>query len=148
MHRRPSFPPIKLVGPVVKLILALCWLSTFLVSQPSRLIRVPGDRPTIQSAVDRARVGDTVLVDEGRYVENVRINKNIVVASRFILDRDTSHISRTVIDGSRPADKRHGSVVTITGGTDTTCVVMGFTILNGTGSQVFVKGMMKSFPAW
>ncbi|HLE32766.1 MAG TPA: hypothetical protein VJB38_09175, partial [Bacteroidota bacterium] len=67
------------------------------IAQAQQLIRVPHDKPTIQAAINTARVGDTVLVDHGLYYENVRINKNIVLASRFILDQDTSHISRTII---------------------------------------------------
>ena len=53
------------------------------IAQARQLIRVPHDKPTIQAAINIARVGDTVLVEEGLYYENVRI---IVVAGRFIFD--------------------------------------------------------------
>ncbi len=36
-------------------------------------VRVPGDHPTIQAAVDAARPGDMVLVDDGVYAEQVTI---------------------------------------------------------------------------
>ena len=88
--RRWSLLPLSLV------------ICTTLSAQRSRLHAVPQQYRTIQSAVDASRVGDTVLVDHGIYYENVRISKNIVLASRFILDRDASHISQTIIDGSRP----------------------------------------------
>ena len=104
------------------------------IAQAQQLIHVPHDKPTIQAAINTARVGDTVLVDHGLYYENVRINKNIVLASRFILDQDTSHISRTIIDGSKPRDEKSASVVTIIGPTDTTCEVIGFTIRGGSGT--------------
>lgn len=109
--------------------------SVTLLSQSS-LHRVPQNFRSIQFAINAARVGDTVLVDHGIYYENVRINKNIVLASRFILDGDTAHISKTIIDGSRPVDERNASVVTVLGRTDSNCVVIGFTIRRGTGMQM------------
>ncbi|MDQ7910996.1 right-handed parallel beta-helix repeat-containing protein [Phytohabitans sp. ZYX-F-186] len=36
-------------------------------------IRVPADAPTIQEAVDAARVGDLVLIDKGVYTESVKV---------------------------------------------------------------------------
>ena len=44
----------------------------------SEVLRVPADHPTIKSAVERAADGDTVLVDDGVYLE-----KNIVVARKI-----------------------------------------------------------------
>src|SRR5512138_3891538 len=51
---------------------------------PSGRIRhVPADYPGIQVAIDSAAPGDTVLVEPGRYVENIQFRgKGIVVASR------------------------------------------------------------------
>jgi hypothetical protein len=40
---------------------------------PGRTLRVPGDRPTIQRAVDAARPGDLVLVAAGVYREAVKV---------------------------------------------------------------------------
>ena len=37
----------------------------------SQIIRVPKDYKTIQSAVNAAAIHDTILVDRGRYYENV-----------------------------------------------------------------------------
>ncbi|MGB2869778.1 MAG: ATP-binding protein, partial [Bacteroidota bacterium] len=98
--------------------------------------RVPQMYKTIQAAIDAARVGDTVLVDHGVYYENIHINKNIVLASRFIVDGNRSHVDQTIIDGSRPADKLKASVVLVQGRTDTTCVLVGFTLRGGTGTSV------------
>ena len=91
------------------------------------IIRVPQDETTIQAGIDSAVAGDTVLVDTGRYVENINFNgKNIVVGSLFLTTGDTSYISQTVIDGDSD-----GSVVTFESGEDTNANLSGFTITRG-----------------
>lgn len=37
-------------------------------------INVPEDQPTIQSGINAATDGDTVLVNKGNYVENINFN--------------------------------------------------------------------------
>jgi len=106
--------------------------STILSAQ---IIWVPTDHPTIQDGIFAAADGDTVVVEEGTYIENISFwGKAITVASRFILDRDTEHISNTIIDGSEPEDPNYGSVVTFESGEDTSSVIMGFTITGGSGT--------------
>ena len=104
----------------------------------SQIIHVPADTTTIQAAIDAASDGDTILVEEGTYFENIDFGgKPITVASMFVLDHDTSHISRTIIDGSQPADTSRASVVTMRSGEDTTSVLTGFTITGGEGTSDF-----------
>ncbi len=94
------------------------------------LIIVPDDQPTIQDAIDFADfIGDTVLVMPGTYVENINFSgKNITVGSLTLTTGDTSYIRQTIIDGDSS-----GSVVTFENGEDSTAVLNGFTIINGTG---------------
>jgi hypothetical protein len=104
---------------------------------PGNIIHVPGDYATIQEGIIAAEDGDTVLVAENTYFENIDfIGKAIVVASKFIMDGDTNHIVNTIIDGSQPENPDLGSVVTFTSGEDTTSVLCGFTITGGTGTLV------------
>ena len=93
-----------------------------------RIINVPTTNyPTIQSAIDSSINGDTVLVAPGEYLENINFHgKSIMLASNFILNSDTSFISRTIINGNNK-----NSVVTIRSGEDSTTTLIGLTIKNG-----------------
>lgn len=46
------------------------------------VLRVPGDYPTIQMAIDNSEVGDVVLVAQGTYQESLDIASGITVAAR------------------------------------------------------------------
>lgn len=101
------------------------------------IIHVPDDTSGIQGGIDLANPGDTVLVAEGRYIENPEIkNKHVILASHFILDGDTSHISKTIIDGSQPAVTDSATTVLIRFNPDFTPVLCGFTITGGYGTVV------------
>src|SRR4030042_2745818 len=118
-------------------------ISIFLLSifsMNAQIINVPGDQNTIQSGIDAAVAGDTVLVAEGTWYENINFKgKAITLASRFILDGDTAHISRTIIDGSQASNPDSASVVFMCSGEDTTSVLMGFTITGGKGTDFIRK---------
>ncbi len=80
---------------------------------------------TIQRGIDAASSGDTVIVAEGTYLENIRFDgKNIVLTSTDPLD--LAVVAGTIIDGNKA-----GSVVTFSGTETEACVLAGFTIRNG-----------------
>jgi hypothetical protein len=106
----------------------------------ANIIHVPAQAPTIQQGMDLAQTGDTVLVAEGHYYEQISFKgKAITVASEFIMDGDTSHISKTIIDGSQHVDPDSGSVVYFVNGETKNSVLYGFTITGGSGT--LLKGM-------
>ena len=117
----------------------------FIVATNAQVIKVPGDQPSIQAGINAATNGDTVLVADSSYYENINFKgKAITVASHFLVDGDTSHILRTIIDGSQPVDTSKASVVTFRSGEDTTSVLIGFTITRGHGTYDLYEYTMGS----
>jgi hypothetical protein len=85
---------------------------------------------TIQEGIDAASNGDTVIVAEGTYVENIKFNgKNIVLTSTDPLDPTV--VANTIIDGNQVP---YMAVVSFAGTENGTCILFGFTIRNGTGT--------------
>jgi hypothetical protein len=90
----------------------------------------------VQTAIDSARDGDTVLVAPGRYVENIDYRgKAIVLASSFVRTHDIADIESTILDGSRPLSPDSASVVRIVGSADLRAALIGFTITGGHGTR-------------
>ena len=85
-------------------------------------LKVPGQYPTIQAAIDAASDNDIVLVAPGTYAENIDfLGKAIQVTSSEGKDQ-------TLIDGGQM-----GSVVTFHNVEGPDSVLDGFTITNGSG---------------
>lgn len=123
------------------LIITLLFIFADVAVSNCQVILVPGKYPSIQEGIDAAKDGDTVLVAEGEYFENIRFRgKNIVVGSLFIIDGNTRHINKTIINGSRSTQKDTGSCVVFGPGEDSTAALEGFTITGGTGSSYIFGG--------
>ena len=65
---------ILLLGLAVLIALAL-------TTQAEAKIIVPNDYPTIQQAINAASPGETIVVKDGTYVENVKVNKSVTIIS-------------------------------------------------------------------
>ena len=89
-----------------------------------------GDYTTIQAGIDAANPGDTVIVTEGTYVENISFGgKNVILTSTD--PDDWSVVAGTVIDGSGGA----GPVVLFAGTEEATGELAGFTITGGYNTE-------------
>ena len=98
----------------------VCALTIGSICAPAATINVPADQPSIQSGINAAVNGDTVLVAAGTYKENINfMGKAITVAS-------SGGPKVTIIDGGNL-----GPVVTFAMGEGLKSIVTGFTLQNG-----------------
>ncbi|MFC1571969.1 hypothetical protein ACFL6M_00060 [Candidatus Eisenbacteria bacterium] len=123
--RRRSSP----CGIVVYALIALCCGAG---TATGTILHVPDPYPQIQMAINAAVDGDTVLVADGIYNENISyLDKNITVASHYLTTEDSTHIENTEI---RPAIAGF-PLVSITGGQSRHALLCGFTINGGMPPQ-------------
>src|SRR3990172_13355793 len=123
-----------------KLITTIFILACFNSTYSQDTIQVPLEQSSIQTAIDAANNGDLVLVAEGIYYENINFKgKAITVASYFIINGDTSHISKTIIDGSQNTnpDNPNNQVVLFALSENRNTKLTGFTITGG-GTGIFI----------
>lgn len=86
------------------------------------------DAESIQAGINMAADGDTVLITQGVWTGDVLIeHKSITLGSFYIADGDTTHISRTIIDGE---DLRTGIIVQNSGTATSPLKIIGLTIRN------------------
>ena len=104
----------------------------------STIINVPADQPTIQDAINISVDADTVLVQPGIYVENIRYyGKLITVGSLFLTTQDTTYISSTIIDGNAAS-----RVVSFLNGEDSSAILTG-KIFSNKSSDFFFSAIYR-----
>jgi hypothetical protein len=112
-------------------------LSSIEVYHDPTFFDVPEDYEHIQDAIIAASDGDTILVADGTFYENLNLygRKPFSLVSNFFMDGDTNHINNTIINGSQSLNPDVGTVVTF-GLADSTTILCGFTITGGTGTYL------------
>tara|TARA_Y100001934_G_C12378783_1_gene790962 strand:- start:2644 stop:4851 length:2208 start_codon:yes stop_codon:yes gene_type:complete len=117
-------------------------LCIFLFSSVySSIINIPSDYSTIQAGIDASNQGDTILVAQGLYVENLYIDKEVLLGSNAIYDNlyDSwelnEHIVNTIISGYNHSTNQGGSCIKIANG-NIQPTIKGFTFTEGRGSSV------------
>lgn len=93
---------------------------------------VPTDFPTIQSAINGASHGDTIMVMPGTYKENITYKgKALVIAGRYLTSNDDADIAATVI--RRQSDTSQSPIVDISRCPDSLApvVLLGFSLRDG-----------------
>ncbi len=69
-------------------------IFNFQFAAKAQIIEVPGDYAAIQIAINNSQDGDTVLVSEGTYYENINFKgKGIVVCSKYALNNGNDFLS-------------------------------------------------------
>jgi len=87
---------------------------------------------TIQHGVDMSFPSDTIIAEQGTYVENISMfNKNITLASNFIYTGDSLDIINTIIDGDSVS-----STITLEYCDNSTSII-GITISRGIPSGIY-----------
>ncbi|MBI5402885.1 MAG: T9SS type A sorting domain-containing protein [Ignavibacteriae bacterium] len=120
----------------MKKINTIILLLFFVVSANAVMRNVPAQYSSIQSAINASSNGDTILVDQGTYYENINFyGRKIVVTSRFYISNNLAYIQNTIINGSTPSNPDSASCVRFHNGEDSTTVLQGFTITGGTGTK-------------
>ncbi len=110
---------------IICIIFLLC-LSAMVQVSIAAVLKVPSNYSTIQSAIDAAQRGDTVLLARGSYAENIIFGgKSIVLASNYVYSYDQHDIDETKISGDSNSTS---SVIYIGRGTTNQAKLMGFTI--------------------
>jgi len=100
------------------LLISMYSLALNIHSVAAETITVPGDYPTIQSAINAANSSDTILVAAGTYLENVIVNKTVTLIGE--------NSNTTIIDGSG-----NGTVVLVTANNVS---LSRFTVKNSSGA--------------
>ena len=105
-------------------------------------INIPSDYTTIQEGIDASVDGDTVLIAQGTYYENLILEKEIVLTSQAINDNldsewiNNENINETIISGAQePTNPNYGSCLIIRDG-NIQPVIIGLTFQDGIGTAM------------
>ncbi|MHC4618992.1 MAG: PKD domain-containing protein [Planctomycetota bacterium] len=102
-------------------------------AESAKIIKVDDDGPAdysrIQNAIDAAGQGDEIIVEPGRYCENINF-KGKAITVRSSEPDDPCIVETTIIDANGV-----GSVVTFADSEDRDSVLQGFTLTGGTGTE-------------
>jgi outer membrane protein assembly factor BamB len=112
---------------ILLILVSCCFVSDCLAAE----LRVPGEYPSIQQAIDAAQDGDVVIVQTGTYRESIRFRGKAITV-RASDSSGWQALRRTTIDGS----KVKGSCAVFDQGETPESILEGFTLSQGRGSAV------------
>ena len=123
----------------IRMVLPILILGNLRNVQGSTLI-VPDHYATVQAAINAAAPGDTILVRSGTYLENLTLNKPVILTGESFNPDDPTQ-NTTVIDGGASSPN---PTILIPAGVSPMPTIRGFLIRNGLGgidthSQMIVE---------
>ncbi len=135
MLARPSAPVAELLRWTSLITLSLIWAHT----SPASQLRVPQDFPTIQDALNATQIGDSVLVAEGVYFENLIIPEHTVtLGGGYLISMDSTSIEHTII---RPPEPTGGRCIWGAEAANGTAFrLVGMTVRGGTSTAGLSRG--------
>jgi parallel beta-helix repeat protein len=113
---------------VLTITLAVLLFAAFTAVASAATIYVPDDQGTIQDAVDEATPGDTIIVRDGTYTENVDVNKRLTI-------RSENGAASTTAQAANPNDH-------VFGVTADDVTISGFTVKGATGFCIVGIGLI------
>jgi parallel beta-helix repeat protein len=113
---------------VLTIALAVLLFAVFTAIASAATIYVPDDHGTIQDAVDAASPGDTIIVRDGTYTENVDVNKRLTI-------RSENGPANCIVQAANPNDH----VFEVTADYNT---ISGFTVKGATGYCIVGIGLI------
>ena len=98
----------RIMSKSTNLFVALLLCMALCVSAVSgKVLKVPGEHPTIDAAIGAASDGDTVLIARGTYEHTtLNVNKRLTLASDYINTKDQTDIDETIIKATPDAKKQ------------------------------------------
>jgi len=107
------------------IVISVLILEAYGSAKAAATLIVPDNYSTIQSAINAASPGDTIMVRAGIYSGNITLNKSVILTAETFDSGDPTH-NTTIINGSS------GTNVSIPAGVSPMPTVRGFVIQNGT----------------
>jgi hypothetical protein len=95
---------------------------------------VPSQYSDISSAIEVASTGDSIIIEEGIYYEEISVSKSITIGSEYLLTGDSLDIMNTIIDGTGSFTQFN-----ISGAVS----IVGLSIINGgTSGSILCNGVI------
>ncbi len=137
---------------MISRVATLCFACLCCANAGAQTLLVPSQFPTIQSAIDAAAAGETVVVSPGVYMEQIDLlGKAITVRSED--PDDPTIVATTIIDGGNDPDapgfpQNVGTVVACRNNEGPDTMLLGLTIRGGAasnGAGLFAGGGLGMF---